>query len=149
MADKPDDFDEIVQRLDLDLPFPDDADPDGPPAREHFEHPSVRRHRRAEPSPEAEADEPESFDDMPDEPFYRKVQPAPFRPRHRGRTLAWIAVLCSPMSIIVFTVAQVWLPKSVMLGIGITFVAGAIYLISQLPEHGPARPDWPDDGAEL
>ncbi len=149
MADKSDDFDEIVQRLDLDLPFPDDAAPEGPAKRGHFEHPSVRRHRRAEPPPEAEDDEPESFDDMPDEPFYRKVPPAPIRPRHRGRTLAWIAVLGSPLAIVLFTLAHVWLPKSVLLGIGFTFVAGAIYLISQLPEHGPARPDWPDDGAAL
>ena len=143
MADKPDDFDEIVQRLDLDLTFPD-----VPPTREP-EHPSVRRHRRVEPPQGAEADEPVSFDDMPDEPFYRKVPPAPIRPRHRGRTLAWIAVLGSPLAIIVFTLAQVWLPKSVLLGIGLTFVAGSIYLISQLPEHGPGRPDWPDDGAAL
>ncbi len=143
MADKPDDFDEIVQRLDLDLEFPEES-----PNREP-EHPSVRRLRRAEPTPEAEDDEPVSFDDMPDEPFYRKVQPAPIRPRHRGRTLAWIAVLGSPLSIILFTVVHVWLPKSMLLGIGLTFVAGSIYLISQLPEHGPARPDWPDDGAAL
>ena len=46
-------------------------------------------------------------------------------------------------------VAHVWLPKSVLLGIGLTFVAGSIYLISQLPEYGPGRPDWPDDGAAL
>ena len=144
MADKPDDFDEIVQRLELDLPFPDE-----PPAREQLQHPSVRRHRRVEPHPDAEADEPESFDDMPDEPFYRKVPPAPIRPRHRGRTFAWIAVLGSPLAIIVFTLAHVWLPKSVLLGIGLTFVAGSIYLISQLPEYGPGRPDWPDDGAAL
>ena len=143
MADKPDDFDEIVQRLDLDLTFPEQ------PTKREPEHPSVRRHRRAEPPPEAEDDEPESFDDMPDEPFYRKVPPAPIRPRHRGRTLAWIAVLGAPLSIVLFTLAHVWLPKSVLLGIGLTFVAGAIYLISQLPEHGPARPDWPDDGAAL
>jgi len=144
MADKPDDFDEIVQRLELDLPFPDE-----PPAREQLQHPSVRRHRRVEPRPEAEADEPESFDDMPDEPFYRKVPPAPIRPRHRGRTFAWIAVLGSPLAIMVFTLAHVWLPKSVLLGVGLTFVAGSIYLISQLPEYGPGRPDWPDDGAAL
>lgn len=142
MADQPDDFDEIVQRLDLDLPFPEQ-----PPKREP-EHPSVRRHRHAEPPPEPD-DEPASFDDMPDEPFYRKVEPAPVRPRHRGRTLAWIAVLGSPLAIVLFTVVHVWLPKSVLLGIGLTFVAGSIYLISQLPEHGPARPDWPDDGAAL
>jgi hypothetical protein len=142
MADKPDDFDEIVQRLDLDLTFPE------APRKREPEHPSVRRHRDAEPPPDAD-DEPESFDDMPDEPFYRQVQPSPIRPRHRGRTLAWIAVLGSPLAIIIFTLAHVWLPKSVLLGIGLTFVAGSIYLISQLPEHGPARPDWPDDGAAL
>ena len=137
MADQPDDFDEIVQRLDLDLEFPEP------------EHPSVRRHRRAEQPAEDEPDEPVSFDDMPDEPFYRKVPPTPIRPRHRGRTLAWIAVMGSPLAIVLFTLAHVWLPKSVLLGIGFTFVAGSIYLISQLPEHGPARPDWPDDGAAL
>jgi hypothetical protein len=140
MADQPDDFDEIVQNLDLDLSFPDDP-------REP-QHPSVRRHR-PDVQPEAETEEPESFDDMPDEPFYRRVPPAPIRPRHRGRTLAWAAVLGSPLSIVLFTFAHVWLPKSVLLGIGLTFVAGAIYLISQLPEHGPGRPDWPDDGAAL
>ena len=58
-------------------------------------------------------------------------------------------MLGSPLAIIVFTLAHVWLPKSVLLGIGLTFVAGSIYLISQLPEHGPGRPDWPDDGAAL
>jgi hypothetical protein len=140
MADQPDDFDEIVQNLDLDLSFPDDP-------REP-QHPSVRRHR-PDVQPEPETEEPESFDDMPDEPFYRKVQPAPIRPRHRGRTLAWTAVLGSPLAIVVATFAHVWLPKSVLLGIGLTFVAGSIYLISQLPEYGPGRPDWPDDGAAL
>ena len=141
MADQPDDFDEIVQNLDLDLSFPDDP-------REP-QHPSVRRHRRPDLHSEADADEPESFDDLPDEPFYRRVQPAPIRPRHRGRTLAWAAVLGSPLAIVLATFAHVWLPKSVLLGIGLTFVAASIYLISQLPEHGPGRPDWPDDGAAL
>jgi hypothetical protein len=139
MADQQDDFDEIVQNLDLDLSFPEDP-------REP-QHPSVRRHRQ--PEAEAETEEPESFDDMPDEPFYRKVEPTSIWPRHRGRTLAWAAVLGSPLAIVLFTLAQVWLPKSVLLGIGLTFVAGSIYLISQLPEYGPGRPDWPDDGAAL
>jgi hypothetical protein len=140
MADK-DDFDEIVQHLDFDLSFPE----------EQPEHPSVRRHRRAEiqPEPEVEAEEPVAFDDMSDEPFYRRVEPPPIRPRHRGRTFAWIAVLGSPVAIVLFTLAHVWLSKPVLLGIGFTFVAGSIYLISQLPEYGPARPDWPDDGAAL
>jgi hypothetical protein len=145
MADQQDDFDEIVRRLDLDLPFPDGG-PEVPPTREP-EHPSVRRHRHTDAD-----DEPESFDDLPDEPdeqFYRQVPPAPIRPHHRGRTLAWIAVLGAPLSIVVATILQAWLPRSVLLGIGLTFVAGSIYLISQLPEHGPGRPDWPDDGAAL
>lgn len=139
MADKPDDFDEIVQNLHLDLSFPDE--------QREPQHPSVRRHRRPD-QPKAEDEQPD-FDDMPDEPFYRRVEPAPIRPHHRGRTLAWIAVLGSPLAIIACTLAQVWLPKSVLLGIGLTFVAASIYLISQLPEDGPGRPDWPDDGAAL
>jgi hypothetical protein len=131
MADN-DDFDEIVQHLNFDLSFPE----------EQPEHPSVRRHRRAdsrpetgsEAGPEAGPEEPVAFDDMPDEQFYRRVEPAPIRPRHRGRTLAWILVLGSPLSVVLFTLAHVWLAKSVLLGIGLTFVAGSIYLISLLPE---------------
>lgn len=141
MGEHPDDFDEIVQNLDLDLSFPDE------PTREP-EHPSVRRQHR-DAHTEAEPDEPESFDDLPDEPFYRRVEPASIWPRDRGRTLAWLAVLGAPLAIIVFTLAHVWLPKSVLLGIGLTFVAASIYLISRLPENGPGRPDWPDDGAAL
>ena len=129
-----DDFDDIVEHLDLGLSFPDEP-----------EHPSMRRPRR---EPEG-ADEPESFDDRPDEPFYRRVEPAPIRPHRRGPTLAWLAVLGSPVAIMVFSVMHVLLPRPVLLGIGLTFVAGSIYLISQLPEHGPGRPDWPDDGAAL
>ena len=141
MAEK-DDFDEIVQHLNFDLSFPE----------EQPEHPSVRRHRRpARPETGSEVghDEPVAFDDMPDDQFYRRVEPTPIRPRHKGRTFAWIAVLGSPLAIVLFTLAHVWLPKSVLLGIGFTFVAGAIYLISQLPEYGPGQPDWPDDGAAL
>ena len=141
MPEPDDEFDEIVQNLDLDLSFPEDP-------REP-QHPSVRRHRRPQPHSEAEAEEPEPFDDLPDEPFYRRVPPAPIRPKHRGRTLAWAGVLGSPLAIVLATFAHVWLPKSVLLGIGLTFVASSIYLISQLPEYGPGRPDWPDDGAAL
>jgi hypothetical protein len=127
-----DDFDDIVEHLDLDLSFPDEP-----------EHPSRRRRDPAV------SDEPESFDDLPDEPFYRRVEPIPILPRRRGPTLAWLAVLGAPVAIMVFTIMQVYLPRPILLGIGLTFVAGSIYLISQLPEHGPGRPDWPDDGAAL
>ena len=90
-----------------------------------------------------------AFDDMPDEPFYRRVEPAPIRPRHRGRTSPGSPCWARRWRSSLFTLAHVWLPKSVLLGIGFTFVAGSIYLISQLPEYGPGRPDWPDDGAAL
>ncbi len=142
MADQQDDFDEIVRRLDIDIPFPDE-----PPAREP-QHPSVRRNRHAD----AEPDDEVEFDDMPDEQdeqFYRRVPPPPVRPHHRGRTLAWVGVLGSPLAIVVATVFQIWMAKSVLLALAFTFVAGSIYLISQLPENGPSRPDWPDDGAAI
>ena len=145
MADQQDDFDEIVRRLDIDIPFPDE-----PPAREP-EHPSVRRYRRPDTTPDDEIDEAE-LDDMPDDQddqFYRRVPPPPLRPHHRGRTLAWIAVLGSPLAIVVATIFQIWLAKSVLLALAFTFVAGSIYLISQLPENGPGPPDWPDDGAAI
>jgi hypothetical protein len=41
------------------------------------------------------------------------------------------------------------LPRPILLGAGLTFVACAIYLIAQLPERGPSEPWWPDDGAQL
>jgi hypothetical protein len=129
MPEPDDEFDEIVQRLDLDLDFPDQAPP---------------KARPEEPEPE-----PVEFDDIPDEPFYRRVTPRPPRAPRRGHTLGWIAVLGSPAAIMVATFLHIWLSRPVLLGIGLTFVAGAIYLISQLPEHGPSRPDWPDDGAAL
>lgn len=143
MADQQDDFDEIVRRLDLDIPFPAE-----PPSREP-EHPSVRRHHAD--TPADELDRPD-FDDLPDDEddqFYRRVPPAPIRPRHKGRTMAWIGVLGSPLAVVLATLAHVWLSKSVLLGLGFIFVAGSIYLISQLPENGPGRPDWPDDGAAI
>ena len=42
-----------------------------------------------------------------------------------------------------------FLSGAVLLGAALTFVASAIYLIAQLPEHGPSQRDWPDDGAAL
>ena len=41
------------------------------------------------------------------------------------------------------------LPRPVLLGIALLFVASAVFLIAQLPDRGPAEPDWPDDGAQL
>ena len=93
MGDRPDDFDEIVQHLDLDLSFPDeDAPSAGRP-----EHPSVRRAEPAEPA----------ANEVEPEPFYRHVDPGPLRPRHAGRTLAWIAVIGAPVFVMLCTIVQV------------------------------------------
>lgn len=129
-------FDDIVSRLDLDLPFPAEADEprDTPQAQEP-----------AEPEPFELDDEP----DPVDEQFYRRVDPGPGRPMHRGRAAAWGGLVGSPLLLMLASLAGQWLSSPVLLGAAITFVASAIYLIAQLPEHGPSQRDWPDDGAAL
>jgi len=126
-----DDFDKIVEGLDLDFSFPDEpADP-------------VRQE-----SPEAWV--PDAEDKVQtEEPFYRKVDATPLIPRRRGVMLAWFGVVGVPLAIVLATVFRVFLDRSVLAGGVLIFVASSIYLFLQLPEHGPSRPDWPDDGAVL
>jgi hypothetical protein len=129
-------FDDIVSRLELDLPFPEEAD-------------------RVDPRPATQPDpepEPVAFEDRPDpvdEQFYRRVEPPRGGPLHRGRALAWAGLVGAPVLLVLvsFTVGRV--SGAVLLGAALTFVASAIYLIAQLPEHGPSQRDWPDDGAAL
>ncbi len=126
-----DDFDKIVEGLNLDLEFPDEA-PDPAPV---------------EPPPVVGSDDTEPVE--PEEPFYRQVEPTPLRPRSRGVTMAWTALGGAPLLLVVATMVGEILPRPILAGAVLTFVAAAIYLVSQLPEHGPSRPDWPDDGAVL
>ena len=131
-----DDFDKIVEGLELDLSFIDEK-PDEQPAEQP-------------PEPEWS---PLTDDDIDaadtEEPFYRKVEPTPLMPRRRGVLAAWIGVLGAPLSLVIATMSGVFLDRPIVAAASITFVASAIYLISQLPEHGPSRRDWPDDGAVL
>lgn len=125
-----DDFDKIVEGLDLEFEFPDEpADPapvDPPaPVQAPVEHAET------------------------EEPFYRRVAATPLIPRRRGTILAWCGVLGAPMLLVVATVIGQILPRPFLASAVLIFVASSIYLISQLPEHGPSRPDWPDDGAVL
>lgn len=124
----PDPFDEIVRNLDLDLDFPEPEPAPEPPAQPT--HPSVV-----------------SSED--DDPFYRRVEPRPVLPRDPRMLFAWLGALGGPLAIIVTGFFHVIMPRPILLGCGLLFVASAIYLISQLPERGPAEPWWPDDGAEL
>jgi hypothetical protein len=123
---KPDPFDEIVRNLDLDLSFP-----------EQVEQP------KPEPEMVAEPAEPE------DDQFYRRVEPRPPAHHNPRVLLAWLGILAGPITIMVTSSLHLILPRPVLLGAGLTFVACAIYLIAQLPERGPSEPWWPDDGAQI
>ena len=123
-----DDFDRIVEGLDLDLSFIDEPLDEPEPA--------------AITSPVADAHDE-------DEAFYRQVDAAPLIPRRRDIVLAWAGVIGAPLALVLATVAHVYLDRAVVAGAALIFVAAAIYLFLQLPEHGPSRRDWPDDGAVL
>jgi hypothetical protein len=132
MSDR-DDFDRIVEGLNLHLSFPDEpADP-----VEQGTDDGVR----------TEPDAPDAAD--AEEPFYRRVDPTPIVPRRRGVFLAWCGVLGTPALLLLATIADVFIDRPLIAGAALIFVASAIYLFLQLPEHGPSRRDWPDDGAVL
>jgi hypothetical protein len=125
-----DEFDRIVEGLTFDVSFPDEP---------------------ADPVPEPE-ESPEPVDEDPaetEEPFYRRVEATPLVPRSRGVMLAWAGVIGGPLLLALATVAHVFLDRAIVAGAALIFVASAIYLFLQLPEHGPSRRDWPDDGAVL
>lgn len=123
---KPDPFDEIVRNLDLDLTFPPSPEPAPPVAQ-----------------PEPVREEPK------DDQFYRRIEPRPPVHHNPRVLLAWLGVLAGPIAIMVTSSLHLILPRPILLGAGLAFVACAIYLISQLPERGPSEPWWPDDGAQL
>lgn len=135
VAESDDEFNRIVEGLDLELPFP--AEAEEPPQR----HPSDPRFQ-----PEAKRRAPTEHDE---DVAYRTPPPRPRRALGRARALAWIAVLGGPSLLVVATIAGILLPRAVVFSVALIFVAAVIYLISQLPERGPSHPDWPDDGAVL
>lgn len=133
-----DDFDKIVEGLHFDLSFPDEpADPVPDPA----DLDPVTR----DAGPDADDEEPVE----PAEPFYRRVEPVPIVPKRPGVRIAWFGVLGAPLVVLLTTLANVFTSRGFVGGAALIFVASAIYLFLQLPEHGPSRRDWPDDGAVL
>lgn len=127
-------FDAIVEGLDLQVP---DPVVDEPPAR---------------PTPRAQPQVPDElleFDDLPDEPFYRQAPPIGLTGRDLPTTLALVGVFGAPGLLVLCTLLRIFLPRPVVIGAALIFVAGAIYLIARLPErrHGPL--DEPDDGVAL
>jgi hypothetical protein len=128
-----DDFDKIVEGLHLDLSFPDEpADPVPDPLDVH----DVIDDPLDEPAPA-------------EEPFYRHVAPTPLVPKRQGVRWAWAGVLGAPLVVLLAALANVFIDRTLIGAAALIFVASAIYLFLQLPEHGPSRPDWPDDGAVL
>lgn len=125
----PDPFDEIVRNLDLEIDFPEESAPAPAPQPAH---PSVA-----------------STVDDEDDKFYRRVEPRPVIARSPRVLFAWLGVIGSPVCIMVTSLMNMIMPRPILLGCGLVFVAGAIYLIAQLPERGPGEPHWPDDGAQL
>lgn len=135
MPDPDEEFKKIVEGLELELPFPTHEEKPGP------RHPSDAGFQ-PEPKRRAPAERDEDV-------AYRTPAPRHKRPPSRARTAAWIAVLGGPTLLVLATLVGILLPRTIVLAVALTFVAAVIYLISQLPEHGPSRPDWPDDGAVL
>lgn len=129
MPEERDEFDRIVEHLDLDMSFPDDPPPEPKP----------------QPSPLPRELEPS---DSQDDQFYRRVQPVS-RPWKRGSVMAWSAVLGAPAILVGSSVFAIILPRHLLAVLALLFVAGAGYLITRLPEHGPSDRDDPDDGAVL
>ena len=84
-----------------------------------------------------------------DDAFYRHVEPPPARHLNVRHLWAWLGVISGPVAIMVASLVHVILPRPMLLGIALLFVASAVFLIAQLPDRGPAEPDWPDDGAQL
>lgn len=130
-----DEFDKIVEGLDLDLSFPDE------PADPVIPDPPVTAW---EPSDD-ELDEPAE----PEEQFYRQVDSRPLIPRERSIMLGWVGVVGAPVALILAKLAGLYLDSTAIAAAALIFVASATYLFLQLPEHGPSRKDWPDDGAVL
>ena len=129
-----DDFDKIVEGLELDLSFIDEtpARPTRSPSRPG---PRARMTTSTLPTTRSRS-------------TARSSRP-PLVPRRRSVLLAWIGVLGAPLSLVVATLSGVLLDRPIIAAASLIFVGAAIYLILQLPEHGPSRKDWPDDGAVL
>jgi len=129
-------FDRIIEGLDLDLGFLDDPSQSEP-----------------EPEPEPKPERPASVEyggssarspDV-DEEFYRRVDLGPRPPWRRNVILTWIGVLGSPLALLLSSVVGILVPRSIVAALTLVFIASAIYLISQLPDRNPG--DDPDDGA--
>lgn len=142
MSDAPsssDDFDRIVEGLDLDLSGLDDFDDAAARNAATRERAELEEQQRRE----SEPSEPQ------EEQFYRDVGPADLGGADTRTKLAWFVVIGGPALLLLAMMASMR-PPSVLVGVVIAAaVAAVVYLIARLPDRGPSNPDWPDDGAAL
>lgn len=154
MGDR-EEFDRIVEHLDLDLSGLDEPDTSPKLPRS----PADPAPADSAPADSAPADpappvvHPAARDDARspdvDEQFYRRIDPPPPRGWKPGTAAAWAGVVGSPIALVAFTLLGFLAPRTVIVAMSLVFIGSAIYLIAQLPEHGPGRGDDPDDGAVL
>lgn len=136
--DDRDEFDRIVEGLDLDLDGLEDLD-----------EAAERRARESEEEP-AEPELPPELreDDLDEVPFYRQVPPARVRPTP-GTGVAWVGVLAAPLLVLASLVFDFWVPNWLIAALTVASVSSVTWLFWRLPERGPSQRDWPDDGAAL
>ncbi|MET0469093.1 MAG: hypothetical protein ABWZ87_10135 [Aeromicrobium sp.] len=132
-----DDFDRIVEGLDLDLTGLEDFDRSAAQAAAARERAELEEEQRR-------AAEPAEADDQ----FYRDVGPADL-PSDRRTKIAWFVVVGAPALLLLARFASIRPPTFVVAVVVIAVVVAVVYLIARLPDRGPSNPDWPDDGAAL
>lgn len=138
-----DEFDRIVEGLDLDVGDP--AEFDAVAARAAADRERADRERREREAEQRAAAEAAA---ARDEQFYRDVEPVSL-PRDRRVTIAWTVLLAGP-ALLLGSVLLAVRPPTTVTGALILASAGAVvYLLARLPDRGPSNPDWPDDGAAL
>ena len=142
--DERDEFDRIVEGLELDL--------DGLPDLDEAAAEHARREQERAEAARAADDLPEELRDdeavIEEEPFYRQVPPARIRPA--GRTaVAWGGVAAAPAIVLLSSVLGFWIPPELLVVLTIVAVVSVAWLVWHLPERGPSHRDWPDDGAAL
>ncbi len=130
-----DEFDRIVEGLDLDLSGLGDLDSAAATVAAERERAALEAEKQVD-------DEPE------DDQFYRAVGPAGLRADSRTK-LAWVVLATGPVVLLLSALLSLRPPMALTGVLILASVAAVVYLVARLPDRGPGTPDWPDDGAAL
>lgn len=144
--DEPEDeFDRIVAGLDLTLPegFGVDTEPEERPADADDLQPErdVFQPRISDPVGPQESDEPEEAE------RFEPPELGPMPPLDPASKIAWIALLASPVVLVVATVIGWVMPRLLSGALVITFIGSIVFLIAKRGNDN--RGDDPDHGAVI